>query len=114
MSSLQTQISTASNTARTTSCKAWNSFVDYPSREWKHDIKESEDNMFNPIFKENVQERKHPGSCASAEPDLLSYRKPKHVVQNEKWPWNPNDSHNYHDENHDEIELYHGNSEMNT
>ena len=24
--------------------------------------------MFNPIFKENVHERKHPGSCAFAEP----------------------------------------------
>ena len=30
--------------------------------------------MFNPIFKENVQGQKHPGSCAFAEPELLSYR----------------------------------------
>ena len=34
-------------------------------------IKESEGNMFNPIFKKNVQGRKHPGSCAYAEPELL-------------------------------------------
>ena len=45
--------------------------VEYPSKECKHDIKESKGNMFNPIFKENVQGRKHPGSCAFAEPELL-------------------------------------------
>ena len=67
--------------------------------------------MFNPIFKENVQGRKHPESCAFAEADLLSYRKPKRVVQNEKnGHKNPNNSHNYRDENHDEIELYQGNN----
>ena len=27
---------------------------------------------------------------------------------------NPNDSHNYHDENHDEIEFYQGNSNRST
>ena len=27
---------------------------------------------------------------------------------------NPNDSHNYHDENHDEIEFYQGNSDRST
>ena len=32
------------------SCKAWNSPVEYPSRECKHDIKESKGNLFNPIF----------------------------------------------------------------
>ena len=62
------------NAARAISCKAWNSPVEYPSTECKHDIKESERNMFNPIFKENVQGRKHTGSCASAEPELLSYK----------------------------------------
>ena len=40
--------STAPNTARTISCKAWNSPFKYPSREYKHDIKESEGNKFNP------------------------------------------------------------------
>ena len=45
--------------------------------ECKHDIKESKGNMFNPIFKENVQGRKHPGSCALAESELLRLRKPK-------------------------------------
>ena len=30
--------------------------------------------MFNPIFKENDQGQKYPGSCAFAEPELLSYR----------------------------------------
>ena len=33
-----------------------------------HDIKESEGDMFNPIFKENVQGQKHPGRCITAEP----------------------------------------------
>ena len=47
--------------ARTISCKAWSSPVEYPSRECKHGIKESKGNMFNPIFKKNVQGRKHPG-----------------------------------------------------
>ena len=45
--------------------------VEYPNRECKHDIKESKGNMFNPTFKENVQEQKHPGSCAFAKPELL-------------------------------------------
>ena len=40
--------------------------------------------MFNPMFKEIDQGRKYPGSCAFAELELLSYRKPKRVVQNEK------------------------------
>ena len=39
--------------------------------------------MFNPIFKENVQRRKHPESCTFTEPELLSYGKAKHGVQNE-------------------------------
>ena len=45
--------------------------VEYPTSECKHDIRESKGNMFNPIFKENVQGRKHLGSCALAEPELL-------------------------------------------
>ena len=40
--------------------------------------------MFNPIFRENVQGRKLPGSCAFAVQELHSFRKPKHVVQNAK------------------------------
>ena len=75
--------STAPNAARPISCKAWNSPVEYPSRECKRGIKESEGNMFNPIFKENVQGRKHPGSCAFEELEILSSGKPKRVVQNE-------------------------------
>ena len=47
------------------------------SRGCKHDIKETEGDMFNPIFKDSVQARKHPGSCAFAKPELLSYRTPK-------------------------------------
>ena len=55
------------------SCKAWNSPIEYPSRgECKHDIKDCEGNMFNPIFKENVQGRKHPCSCALAEPERVN------------------------------------------
>ena len=68
---------TAPNAARTINCKAWNSPVEYPSRECKHDIKESEGNMSNPIFKENVRGQKYPGSCTFAELELLNYRKPK-------------------------------------
>ena len=45
--------------------------LEYHSRECKHDIKESKGKMFNPIFKENAQGRKHPVSCACAEPELL-------------------------------------------
>ena len=69
--------------------------------------------MFNPIFKENVQGRKHPESCTFAEPELLKYRKPKvqKVMIGHK---NPNDCHNYHDENHDEIEFCQGNSNRST
>ena len=37
--------------------------VEYPGRECKHDIKEFDTNMFNPLFKENVQGQKHPGSA---------------------------------------------------
>ena len=94
------------------SCKAWNSAVKHPSRECKHDIKGSES---NPISKENVQVRKHLGNCTFVEPKLRSYRKPKFVVQNENnGHKNTNSSHNYHDENHDEIELYQGNRKMST
>ena len=45
--------------------------------------------MFNPIFKENVQGRKHPGKVKNGHKD-------------------PNDTHIYHDENRDEIEFYQG------
>ena len=63
----------------------------------------------------NVQGRKYPGSCAFSEPELLSYRKPKIVIQKVKnGHKNPNNSHNYHGENHDEIEFYQGNSKRST
>ena len=79
--------------------------VEYPSTESKHDIKESEGNIFNPIFKGNVQGRKHPERCAFVEPELLSYRKSKHVAQNENSGHkNLNNNNNYHDE----IELVQG------
>ena len=48
------------------------------------------------------------------EPEHLSYRKPKSVTQNENGQENPNNSNSYHDENHDGIELYQGNSKMST
>ena len=74
------------------------------SRESKHGIKESEGNMFNPIFTENVQGRQHLRSCAFVEPGWFSYRKPEHVVQNGKnGHKNSNHNHNYHDGYHDEI-----------
>ena len=51
------------NAARKISFKAWNTPVEHPSREYKHDVKKSEGNMLNPICQENVKRRKHPGSC---------------------------------------------------
>ena len=40
-------------------------------------------------------------------PELLSYRKPKGVVQKVKHGHkNRNNNHYYHDKNHDEIEVY--------
>ena len=74
--------SMAPNTARTISCKAWNSLVKYYSRESKHDIKESEGNMFNPIFKEKVLGLKHSGICIFAESKLRGFRKPECTGQN--------------------------------
>ena len=56
--------------------------VEYPSREFKHDIKESEGNMPNPIFKDHVQRQKHPGRYGSAVPELPRYRKPKYLDEN--------------------------------
>ena len=92
-------LSTAQNAARKISCKTWNSPVEYFNRECKHDIQEYEGNMFNSIFKENVQGRKHHGSCACAQPGLISYRKPKPVVQKVLNGYKiPNNNHNYHDE----------------
>ena len=43
--------STAPNTTRTINCKVWTPPAEYPSRDYKHDIKESEGNMLNPICK---------------------------------------------------------------
>ena len=60
-----------------------NSPVEYSSTEYKHDIKESEGNMFNPIFEDNVRGQKHSGRCVSAEPELPSFRKPECVDQNQ-------------------------------
>ena len=71
--------------------------------------------MFNPIFNDNVQARKHPASCASAESELLNYIKTKSVIQKDRNDHkNSNKRHNSHDENHDEIELYQGNINMST
>ena len=65
--------------------------------------------MFKPIFKGNVQGRKHPGRCAYVETELLS-QKSKHAIQKKKnGHKNPNDSHKYRDE----IELYQGYSKRN-
>ena len=61
----------APNAVRTINCKAWNSPEEYPSREYEHGIKESKWNMLNPKFKDIVQGRKHTGSCAFIEPELL-------------------------------------------
>ena len=60
--------------------------LELPCRECRHDIKESKGNMLNPIFKENVQGRQHPGSCAFAESDLLRYKTPKCNAKSNLWP----------------------------
>ena len=72
--------------------------------------------MFNPIFKENVQGQKHPGSSAFVEPELLVNVKEAWIIDQRviNGLKNPSDSHNYHDENHDEIEFYLGNSDRST
>ena len=69
-------------------------------------MKESEGNDVQSNIQGECPWQKHPGSCAFAELELLSYTKPRRVVQNEKNSHkNSNNSHyNYHDENHDEIE----------
>ena len=51
--------------AKTISCKAWKSPVEYPSRESKHDIKESEGN--------NIQ-RECPGAETSREVSIYRTR----------------------------------------
>ena len=57
----------------------------------------------------------HPGSCAFAEPEQLRYRKTERAVQIEKNGYkDPNNGHNNHDENLDEIKLYQGNSKRST
>ena len=48
---------------------------EYPSWESKHDIKESEGNIFKPILKENVQRRKRPERCLFAEPEIILFQK---------------------------------------
>ena len=69
------------NALRTIICKAWNSPVEYPSRECKHDIKESKGNMVNPIFKENVQGLKHLGSCAFPEPLIFGWKTGSYLTE---------------------------------
>ena len=73
--------STAINTTRSISCKTWNCRVEYPSWEYKHDIKVSHGSIYNPILKKKGQGQKHPGRWAIAEPYLPCPRKPKSVVQ---------------------------------
>ena len=46
---------TAPNNTKTMICKIWNCPVEYPIWENKFDIKEFDDNMFNPIFLTKVK-----------------------------------------------------------
>ena len=55
-------------------------------RESKHNMNESEGDMFNPIFKNKCQGQKHPERCIAAEPKLLRLRKPTWVGRN-VWQW---------------------------
>ena len=68
--------------------------------------------MFNTIFKENIQGRTHPGSFALQNQGNFVTESLNFSTKSKKWPWIPNNSHNYHDENHDEIEFYQGNSNI--
>ena len=58
--------------------------VEYPSRECKHDIKESEGNRFNQIFKENAQGRKHPAHFQNQ--NNLVTENLKWSSKGEEWP----------------------------
>ena len=90
--------------------------VDYPSRESKRDIKESEGNQDLVTYsiqysKGMVQGRKHPGRCAFAEPELFIFRKPKCVIHDKNnGHKNSNNGHDYHYE----IDLYQGISKRKT
>ena len=50
----------APNIARAISYKVWNFPVEYSNTESKHDTKEFEGNMFDPMLKENVRVQKRP------------------------------------------------------
>ena len=81
--------------------------IEYPSRECKHDIKESEGNMFHPIFKENVPRGGNIQGVVHLQNQNYyvteSLKCSSKAMNGHK---NPNDSHNYHDEHHDEIKFY--------
>ena len=98
---------------RKNSCKAWNSPVAYPRRVCKHDIKESEDNLFSPTFE--VQGRNIHGVAHFAEQILLSSESVKSVVPKEtNGHRKANLNHTYHDENHDALQFYQGISKRST
>ena len=69
--------------------------------------------MFNLIFKEKVQGQKHQRSLYLQNQNNLKedFSIDQKVINGHK---NPSDSHNYHDENHDGIEFYLGNSDRST
>ena len=52
--------SSTPNTARTISCKAWNSTAEYPSWVARCDKKGSVSTVLNPIFSKKVQGQNHP------------------------------------------------------
>ena len=96
---------------------AYNSPVECPSRDCKHDMKESECNMCNPIFQANVRGRNIQVVAHLQNHNyLISHRKLESVVQKvKKWPLKSRPTiDNYHNENHDEIEFYQGNSKRST
>ena len=86
------------------SCKAWNSPVEYATRECKHDINESKVIMFNSIFKENIQGGGTSRVLCICRTRTTQVKKYQSVVQKAmNYHKNPNDSNSYHDENHDEV-----------
>ena len=66
--------STTSNTARTISCKAWNSPAEYPNWVATCDIKGSVSTVLNPIFSKKVQGQKHPGRWGIVEHQIPSIK----------------------------------------
>ena len=72
--------------ARTISCKAWNSPAEYPSWVARCDIKGSVSTVLNPIFSKKVQGQKHPGRWGIVEHQVPSIKMFKTNTKSHKHP----------------------------